>query len=128
MPSHRHCVLYVEDDVDTRECTEAVLRFQNCEVLAVEAAPLALEHLRDGFPCCIILLDWRLPGMSGEGFRHVQMGDDRLARIPVVVLSGDLIAIEDARRLGLRAVLRKPVDMIELIGTLDQWCESTKET
>ncbi len=127
MDAHRHRVLYIEDHDDTRDGTEALLRLHDFEVLAVDGARAALARLREGFQCCLVLLDWRMPGMNGEEFRREQMADERLARIPVVVLSGDSISTEHAHRLGLRAVLRKPADPIRLIGTIERWCNGGQE-
>ncbi len=123
MVAHRHRVLHIEDHDDTRHAVEAFLRSHDFEVVGVDGARAGLRRLRDGLACCVILLDWRMPGMNGEGFQHEQMADKRLARIPVVVLTADPLATEDARHLGLRAVLRKPVEPVGLIGTLEQWLE-----
>jgi two-component system chemotaxis response regulator CheY len=115
--------LYIEDHDDTRDSTEALLRLHDFDVLPVDGARAALAGLRDGFQCCLVLLDWRMPGMNGEEFRREQIADERLARTPVVVLSADAISTEHAHRLGIRAVLRKPVEPTRLIGTLEQWCD-----
>jgi CheY-like chemotaxis protein len=127
MSAHRHRVLYIEDHDDTRDSTEALLRLHGFEVLAVEGARAALTRLRDGFQCCLVLLDWRMPGMNGEEFRREQMADQRLARVPVVVLSADSISTEHAHHLGIRAVLRKPADPIRLIATLETWCDGGED-
>ena len=42
-------------------------------------------------------------------------------------LSADAISTEHAHRLGLRAVLRKPVEPARLTGTLERWCDAGKE-
>jgi two-component system sensor histidine kinase/response regulator len=123
MIAHHHRVLHVEDDNDTRDGLEVLLRVHGFEVMAVNGAQVALATLRDGFRCCVILLDWRMPGMNGEEFRREQMVDERLAGVPVVALSADAISTEQAHRLGIRAVLRKPAGVAQIIGTLERYCD-----
>ena len=121
--AHRHRVLHVEDHDDTRDALELLLRVHGFEVIAVNGAQVALATLRDGFRCCVILLDWRMPGMNGEEFRREQIVDERLAGVPVVVLSADAISTEQAHRVGVRAVLRKPAGVPQIISTLERYCD-----
>jgi CheY-like chemotaxis protein len=120
--AHRHRV-HVEDHDDTRDGLEVLLRVHGFEVMAVNGAQAALATLRDGFPCCVILLDWRMPLMNGEEFRREQIVDERLAGVPVVVLSADAISTEQAHRVGVRAVLRKPAGVAQIISTLERYCD-----
>ena len=44
-----------------------------------------------------------------------------------VVLSADRLSTEQAYHLGLRAVLRQPVEAMRLIGTQERYCDAGKE-
>jgi CheY-like chemotaxis protein len=79
-------VLVVEDDRDMREALVEVLRLEGYEVDAASdgAQGLALSRLRRPD---VILLDLMMPIMSGWEFRATQVGDPRIAGIPVIVMS-----------------------------------------
>ena len=61
--------------------------------------------------------------MNGEEFRREQIVDERLAGVPVVVLSAGANSTEQAHRAGLRAVLRKPAGVAQIISTLERYCD-----
>lgn len=123
MTRHRHSVLLIEDDVTAREPLEELLRQEGVEVRSASDGAEAHEHLRAGARPCVILLDLRMPGMDGYEFRAEQMRDPALARIPVVVLSGDALVDEKALQLGIEDYLRKPVDVDQFIAAIESHCD-----
>lgn len=108
---HRCAVLVVDDDPDMREVLAVALRSQGYDVATVGNARDALTHLRSTPETCMIVLDLMLPGMAAARFAEVLRRDRSLAWIPVVVLSGAEDGANDARALGARVFLRKPVDV-----------------
>lgn len=123
MPGHRHSVLLIEDDTDAREPLEEILRQEEVTVIVADDGAEAHEHLRGGTRPCVIVLDLLMPGMNGYQFRAEQMRDPALARIPVIVLSGDDRVDEKALQLGIEEYLRKPVDIGHLMAAIDANCE-----
>jgi CheY-like chemotaxis protein len=111
---HRCSVLVVEDDPELREVLHVALASEGYQVATVGNGRDALRHLRSTADTCIIVLDLKLPVMDGRQFRAVQLHDRSLAWIPVVLLSGDGEAAQHARELGVRSLVRKPVDVDEL--------------
>jgi len=122
MAAHRHTVLLVEDDAAAREPIEELLRMEGVDVQIASDGAEAHEHLRGGIRPCVILLDLLMPGMDGYEFRAEQMRDPALARIPVVVLSGDALIDEKALQLGIEDYLRKPVDADQFIAAIEAHC------
>ncbi|MQA29027.1 MAG: response regulator [Luteitalea sp.] len=112
--NHRCSVLVVEDDAELREVLRVALTTDGYDVWAVVDGRDALRHLRSTADTCIILLDLSLPVMDGRQFRTAQLRDRSLAWVPVVVLSGGIDAARDARELGARSFVRKPLDVDEL--------------
>ncbi len=112
----QHCctVLVVEDEPDTREMLRVALEADGYVVCVVGNGRDALKHLRSTAATCIIVLDLSLPGITGRRLREVQLQDRSLAWIPVVVVSGGPEAGRDARELGARSFVRKPVDVDQL--------------
>src|SRR5512136_1149583 len=79
-------VLVVEDDRDMREALVEVLRLESYLVDAAGDGSQALELARRRHPD-VILLDLMMPVMSGWEFRATQLQDERIAAIPVIVMS-----------------------------------------
>jgi len=121
--THRHAVLVVEDDHDTREAFTLLAASVGLDVVAVENGRAALRMLRDGLRPCLIVLDMAMPEMDGFEFRRQQMANPTLAELPVAVMSGGGWATEaDARKLGLTLFLRKPVEPAELLRAFTDHC------
>jgi CheY-like chemotaxis protein len=108
---HRCSVLVVEDDPELQELLRVALASDGYAVSTVANGRDALRHLRSTASTCIIVLDLALPVMDGRQFRAAQLRDRSLAWIPVVLLSGDGAAAQHARQLGVRSLVRKPVDV-----------------
>jgi len=121
--THTHTVLLIEDDLAAREPLEELLRQEGLDVQIASDGAEAHEHLRGGVRPCVILLDLLMPGMDGPEFRAEQMRDPVLARIPVVVLSGDALIDEKALQLGIDYYLRKPVDLDQFIAAIEAHCQ-----
>ena len=89
----RHPVLVIEDHERTQDAVERLLHLRGYTVVRAANGQEALDYLQRGGPACLIVLDVAMPGMDGWGFRERQLADPALARIPVVVFSGDPSAI-----------------------------------
>lgn len=107
----RPTVLIVEDDSDLRSVLAQLLEHHGWEPHVAGDGIEGLEALRRCRPS-LIVLDIGMPRMDGVAFRDAQrrIPDQRLAGVPVVVVS----ALDDARdyqqRLAAAAVLTKPVE------------------
>ena len=68
----------------------------------------------------VIFLDLMMPVMDGYEFRARQLLDPAIASIPIVVITAghDL----DTRSLEAEAVVPKPIDLQELISTVQRIC------
>ena len=110
-----HCsVLIVDDDADVQEVLAVALRPDGYRVACVGDGREALHHLRSHANTCIILLDLMLPAMDGTDFRTAQLHDRSLAWIPVILMSGSPEAERRAREMGVRRLVRKPLDLDEV--------------
>ena len=87
----------------------------------------ALEMLKDSVAPALVLLDLKLPRLSGVDVLTAIRDDERLGTIPVVVLtsSDERTDLAACYGLGCNAFVRKPVDYEEytrdLRTTLDFW-------
>lgn len=62
-----------------------------------------------------------MPDVSGWAFRAEQSSDAELASIPVVVVSGQGVTSREVARLGAAGYLRKPVDLDDLLHTVERF-------
>jgi CheY-like chemotaxis protein len=120
-------VLIVEDDADTREMLAALLATEGFHTVAAEDGLEALHLLRTvrhrapQVPC-LVLLDLKMPRLSGNEFRRAQLGDPIVAAVPIAVMSGAVDAEQHAATLGAVATLTKPIDFDVLLDVVRRYC------
>src|SRR5438876_5412656 len=108
-------VLIVEDDADTREMLATLLSTEGFHAVAAEDGLEALHLLRTvrrrapDVPC-LVLLDLKMPRLSGNEFRRAQLGDPIVANVPVAVISGAPDLEQRAQAMGAVAAVAKPID------------------
>jgi two-component system response regulator MprA len=118
-------ILIVEDDFDVREALAETLRDEGYDVDCAGDGEQALQYLRRGERPGLILLDLTMPRMSGSEFRMVQKVDPKLNSVPVVLLSADGRMEEKARVLEADGAIRKPIDLNELLSTIERFKSRT---
>jgi CheY-like chemotaxis protein len=112
--SRRRRLLVVEDDAAEQLSIRALLEHDDIEIETVQTGEEALNALRENpFDC--VVLDLRLPDMSGFEVLELLGTDEALHDIPIVVFTGkELSPDEDARlRTMARSVVVKGVESPE---------------
>jgi CheY-like chemotaxis protein len=113
-------VLVVDDD-DVREAITLLLAGEGYATLEAAGGRDALARLRAGHDVAVILLDLRMPDMSGTEVMKELKADPALAGIPIVVISGDKAAAATASRMGADACLVKPIELATLLAIADRY-------
>jgi two-component system chemotaxis response regulator CheY len=117
-------ILIVEDDAAVRELVAQSLQTAGYSVQAVELAGRALEVLRSK-RFDLVMLDLGMPRGTMDGMellariREVEEWSD----LPVIILSGygDIVNRDVTRRLGVAAILGKPLrDFGELLAVVQK--------
>lgn len=111
-------VLIVEDDEILRNALTPLLEEEGYQVSVAENGQEALTKLGIETVPDIIVLDLKMPVMNGWKFRSIQKNDPKLGLIPVVAISAD--DSPPASAISAQAFLRKPVDLKELVTTIDR--------
>lgn len=112
-------ILIVDDEEDVRESLKMVLETAGYKVVAKSSAVEALNYLNEKSRVKLILVDYSMPGMSGEEFLRKAWEKEQWP--PALVITG----ISPWRTLGLLELgvgyLRKPVSSNLLLGTVETY-------
>jgi HAMP domain-containing protein/signal transduction histidine kinase/DNA-binding response OmpR family regulator len=95
-------LLIVEDNDVERESIVQLLGHVDIETVAVSTGHEALETMKSGAVDCVVL-DLRLPDMTGFELLELVEAEPALADVPVVVFTGKDLSEEEERRLKLAA-------------------------
>jgi CheY-like chemotaxis protein len=115
-------VLIVDDDPAIREAVCELLADEGHRAIGVANGQEALDLLRSGGRPGMILLDLMMPVMDGMSFRAKQLEDPVLGAIPVAVITAS--DRRAAASMNVEAVLPKPLDIDELLRTIQRLCAS----
>jgi two-component system nitrogen regulation response regulator GlnG len=109
-------VLIVEDDEPTGELLQtAINEERGYRAMRVENADEALQTLSRVDPD-LLVLDIRLPGMSGLELYDRVRADERFRSIPVVFETGEgRENVEALRERGIATYVKKPFDVEQLV-------------
>jgi CheY-like chemotaxis protein len=114
-------VLLVEDDGALLELLTDYLELQGLEVNAVESGGAALAALQRAPLPDLVLLDIKVPGITGDEILRMMKENPRWARIPVAAMTGlrpgefHLVANPDE-------FLAKPFDIDSLSAAITRMC------
>jgi two-component system, cell cycle response regulator DivK len=117
-------VLVVEDNEKSMKLFRDVLQASGyCTLEATtgeRAIELATEHRPD-----LLLMDIQLPDIDGVEALGRLRADERSASIPVVALTAQAMLGDRERFLaaGFDGYLSKPVNIVELVGTVKRHCD-----
>lgn len=112
-------ILVVDDSISTRGIVALTLRREDHECVEATDGLEALERLeRDAFD--MVITDYWMPNMTGLELVLAIRGDDRLAGLPVLVVTTDWheerkVELRDA---GATGWLVKPFKPEELLGAV----------
>lgn len=87
----------------------------------------ALQYLHSGPRPCLIVLDLKMPIMTGQEFRAEQQRDAGLSAIPVAVISAHIVP---GAKLDVDAdaFLPKPIDYDDFLETVASYCPAAHNT
>jgi response regulator RpfG family c-di-GMP phosphodiesterase len=113
-------LLLVDDDAALRALLRTTFELVDIEVEEASSASAGLEVIRSRRPDAIVL-DIRMPGMSGLDLCRRLKGDPNTASIAVVLLTGSeggaQAGVEEA---GADALMRKPFSPLELLAVVER--------
>ena len=127
-PTKNPYVLLVEDNMLIQIIHKAMLEELGCKVDVTDNAKNTLEMIDNDYD--ILLVDIGLPDMAGfELIKQIRQGNNRAAKIPIIVLTG--YSEEEERQLCLRVganeVAVKPISKANLKKILNRYTTNRKK-
>lgn len=121
----RPTILVAEDDTGLRDIVVEILEASGYDVVPADDGRQAIEYLASTNEApAAVLLDLMMPICSGWECLRAMKADDRLAYIPVVVMSElEMSELEHAPA-GADLFLRKPFHVDELVDTIDHFART----
>lgn len=118
-------VLTVDDKPDNLLLLQTILE---SEGFIVELASSGAQAIKKASSCSpdLILLDLMMPDMNGYEVIQFLRQDNQLSTIPIVLVTAHVhFDIHQGQRLGARDVVHKPIDIDELLNTIDRVLKTT---
>lgn len=115
-------VLVIDDEIAILEVIKIIL---DCEGYVTETLPNGeklLEKVKDNIPD-IILLDFSLPGETGDTLARKLKSYSFTRNIPIIMLSAHYAVEELAASCGVNAFLPKPFSINDLIRMIEVYTE-----
>ena len=107
-------VLVVDDDESLRELIVDTLRDEGYRLAVAREGLEALDRVADE-PPALILLDWMMPRLNGEGFATELRQRHPTLDVPIVVMTAGGVAHERAASIGANGVINKPFELAVLL-------------
>jgi signal transduction histidine kinase/HAMP domain-containing protein/ActR/RegA family two-component response regulator len=121
-------VLIVDDDFRNRFALTALLERGQLNVVEAAGGQAALDMLEERSDIDLVLMDIMMPAMNGYEAIVAIRGRSTHAAIPILAVTGKVVAGERDRCLaaGASGYIAKPVDAAELIEAVSLWIPATK--
>jgi len=115
------CVMVVDDSVTVRKVTSRLLERQGMDVMVAKDGVEAMAMLQERRPD-IMLLDIEMPRMDGFEVARQIRHDERLSKLPIVMISSRTGSKhqERAAELGVNRFLGKPFQESDLLATIEE--------
>lgn len=123
---HTGRILLAEDNEINQEIAAAILGDAGFTIEIARNGQIAVDMLKKSSPgyYCLVLMDVQMPVMDGyEATKAIRkLEDEALAQIPILAMTAN--AFEEDRQqameCGMNGHLAKPIDVEELLATLDR--------
>ena len=117
-------ILIVEDDFKSRKLLRDVLTAVGYQTSEADNAEDGVKLAQELVPA-LILMDIRLPGMSGiEALRFLRE-DNRTTGIPIIAVTASVMESQQAEAIGagFNAIESKPVNVKSLLAAIQTFIE-----
>ena len=120
-------ILIVDDDAAMRRFLARVVELEGYTPVEAESGAEAYGRLAElGDDVALVLLDVMMKDIDGFEFRELQLETPDGARVPTIVISGQVLDAAKLARLRAVAALTKPVDVPQLRGCIRTYARGSR--
>lgn len=122
-------VLCIEDNKTNMLLVSRIVEAEGYDLLRAEDGPSALAILQEGDKPDLILLDVNIPGIHGLDLARMIKEDERLAHIPLIATTANVLVGDKERCLeaGCDEYLPKPLDIRRLRQVMREYMSQNGE-
>lgn len=122
-------VLCIEDNKTNMLLVSRIVEAEGYDLLRAEDGPSALAILQEGEEPDLILLDVNIPGIHGLDLARMIKEDERLAHIPLIATTANVLVGDKERCLeaGCDEYLPKPLDIRRLRQVMREYMSQNGE-
>jgi two-component system chemotaxis sensor kinase CheA len=115
-------ILIAEDEETVSSLLEFIISSKGHEVHVSPDGEHALKTLQGGEDFDLLLTDIKMPKMDGRQLIESLQKQEKLADLPIVIMSGyvGIEEMEDLLKAGVKAYLPKPVNLKELDAHINE--------
>ena len=120
-------ILVVEDNMDTYELVRFILEKNGYDTFLAmngrDGVNAATKQLPD-----LIIMDLAMPEMDGWTAMRLIKNEVRTASIPLIALTAHVLSADRQRAMdaGCDEYITKPMDLLELVESVDHWLSRVK--
>ena len=120
-------ILVVDDDDDVRTMLCIVLSAEGYAAVGAADGVEALERMRRDGPPPLVFVDLMMPRMNGEDLIRFMRQDPSLARVPIVIMSGQPSIRTSAPAHDVRARLLKPLELEDVLAVAQEYAHAPSD-
>ena len=124
----RSCVYVVDDDPDVRRAVGRLLRASGHACRVFDNARAYLDAVLEPFDAACLVLDIRMPEITGTELQKRLPGTDHDVPIVFVTGHGDIPTCVKTLKAGAVSFLTKPFDEASLLSAVDEALKRSAET
>jgi DNA-binding response OmpR family regulator len=122
--SEKPVILVVDDDGPILALMRNVLKEFGFQAVTAETGSKAIDAARQQRPA-LVLLDKNMPGMAGDEVIRTLRAEPGLAKLPILILSGERLSRSELAELGADGAVQKPFDVVMLIEQIRSYVDGS---
>lgn len=113
-------ILVCDDDEGILDIVKIILENKDYQVETISTGK-AIERRIIAYQPDLILLDLWIPGMDGKEITKILKRDEKLSKIPIIIISALNETKKISREIGADDYLAKPFDINDLISIVEKY-------
>lgn len=122
MAKTKKTIMVIDDEPDTVEIVQTILEMKDFKVLAYTNAQKALDALKSKEDPDLVLLDMRMPEISGPDFCNAVHKNSKHKNLKIVFFTASSdVNLKLAKKHGVKGFIFKPFDNEKLLKDINKF-------